>query len=216
MSLPFTHDQFLGVFGAYNAAVWPAVVLLWLLTAAGVLQLARGRGNSRFLAALLSIQWLWSGAVYHLGYFTAINPAARLFGIVFILEAALIAWSGFVRAQWDFVWGAGRGLKGGLAVFFTVYALTYPFLALASGLHWPQAPTFGVPCPTTLLTVGLLLSVERDGLWVVSAIPLAWSAIAGISALQLGVLPDLALLLGGAALLVQILIPRVLSRARAD
>jgi hypothetical protein len=215
MSLPFTHDQFLSVFGAYNSALWPAVVALWLLTAAGVLQLARGRGNSRFLAALLSIQWLWSGAVYHLGYFTAINPAARLFGIVFILEAALIAWFGFVGPRFDFVWGAGRGLQGGLGVFFTVYALAYPFLALASGLHWPRTPTFGVPCSTTLLTVGLLLSIERARLRGVSVIPLAWSVIAGTSALQLGVLPDLALLLGGAVLLVQLLVPRVLTGTRA-
>ena len=28
MPLPFTHDQFLDVFGAYNRALWPAVILI--------------------------------------------------------------------------------------------------------------------------------------------------------------------------------------------
>ncbi len=37
MNLPFSHDAFLDVFGAYNTALWPAVVALWLATAAAVL-----------------------------------------------------------------------------------------------------------------------------------------------------------------------------------
>jgi len=46
MNLPFSHDAFLDVFGAYNAAVWPAVMLLWLVTAGVVFALFRtGRLN---------------------------------------------------------------------------------------------------------------------------------------------------------------------------
>ena len=33
MRLPFTHDEFLDVFGAYNTLLWPLEVILWLLTA---------------------------------------------------------------------------------------------------------------------------------------------------------------------------------------
>ncbi|HZD54130.1 MAG TPA: DUF6064 family protein, partial [Woeseiaceae bacterium] len=38
-----------------------------------------------------------------------------------------------------------------------VYALSYPLLAMAGVHARPRTPTFGVPCPTTLMTVGYLL-----------------------------------------------------------
>ena len=214
MNLPFTHDQFLDVFAAYNSTLWPAALVLWLLTAGTVAWLATGRAAGRALAALLAVHWLWSGAVYHLGYFTTINPAARLFGLAFILEAGLIAWFGLVRSRLQFRWGRDRGVRGGLAVFFSVYALAYPLLILATGLTWPRMPAFGVPCPTTLLTVGVLLSADTTPR-MLGIIPLAWCFIGGSAALLLGVVPDLGLILAGAALLIELVAPRVLSRARA-
>ena len=62
MNLPFSHDAFLDVFGAYNAAVWPAVMLLWLVTAGVVFALFRtGRLNGQALFWLLALHWAWSG-----------------------------------------------------------------------------------------------------------------------------------------------------------
>jgi len=43
MQLPFTHDQFLDVFAAYNRTLWPAAALLWIATAAAVVQWLRSR-----------------------------------------------------------------------------------------------------------------------------------------------------------------------------
>jgi hypothetical protein len=215
MSLPFTHEQFLDVFGAYNSALWPAVGALWLLTAAVVVRFGWRPMSSRLLAGLLAIHWLWSGAVYHLGYLAAINPAARIFGTVFLIEAGLFAWLGIIRPRLEFVWNRGRGLRGGLAAFFIVYALAYPFLVLASGLHWPRMPSFGLPCPTTLLTIGFLLSLAPASFRGLSVVPLAWSVIGGSAAILLGVLPDFALLLAVAVLLLEVLVPRLLTGARA-
>jgi len=215
MSLPFTHEQFLDAFGTYNSALWPAVLALWLLTALALVLLARDRANPRLVAALLAIHWLWSGAVYHLGYFGAINPAARLFGILFIVQACLFLWLGVLRPRFQVVWRGSHGVRGTLALFFTLYALAYPFLVLATGLHWPRAPLFGVPCPTTLLTVGFLLLVEPGKLRGLSVIPAAWCFVAGSAALVLGVLPDLVLLFGGLVLLTQLFAPRRLADARA-
>ena len=214
MSLPFTHDQFLDDFAAYNSALWPSVVILWLLTAAAVGWMASGRVGGRWIAWLLALHWLWAGAVYHLGYFAEINPAARMFGIAFIFQAVLFVWFGLTRSRLEFRWGSGRGLRSGLAVFFSVYALAYPILIVATGLDWPRMPAFGVPCPTTLLTVGLLLSVQSVPR-IVGVIPLAWCVIGGSAALLLGVIPDFALLLAGVTLLVDLVAPQVLSRVRA-
>jgi hypothetical protein len=215
MSLPFTHDQFLDVFAAYNSGLWFAAAILWLLTAGAVGWLATGRAGCRWISALLVVHWLWSGAVYHLTYFVEINPAARIFGIAFIVEAGLFAWSGLVRSQFGFQWTRAGGVRNILAVVFSVYAVAYPLLVLTAGLGWPRMPAFAVPCPTTLLTVGLLLSAQSGRTRMVAIIPLTWCFIAGSAALVLGVPPDLALLLAGFALLVDLFTPRALSRLRA-
>ena len=215
MSLPFTHDQFLEVFAAYNSGLWFAAAILWLLTAGAVVWLASGRAGGLWIGALLVVHWLWSGAVYHLGYFAEINPAARMFGIAFIVEAGLLVWSGFVRSQFVFQWTRSRGVRNIFAVFFSVYAVTYPLLVWTAGLGWPRMPVFAVPCPTTLLTVGLLLSAQSGLTRTVAIIPLMWCFIAGSAALVLGVPPDLALLLAGFALLVALFGAPASSRLRA-
>lgn len=212
MSLPFTHKQFLDVFGAYNSALWPAAVGLWLLTAAAIILLATGRTASRSVAALLALHWLWSGAVYHLGYFSIINPAARAFGVLFVLEAVFLLWFGVVRGWLVFAWG--RSPRQVLSVFLCLYALAYPLLAFAIGMGWPRLPTFGVPCPTALLTVGLLLTVEPGHLRGLGIIPLIWTAVGGSAAFVLDMRPDLMLPAAGVVLFVYLLAPRLLSPTR--
>src|SRR4029077_11640490 len=43
MRLPFTKDQFFDVFAAYNGALWPAVVALWLASTLTCVWLATSR-----------------------------------------------------------------------------------------------------------------------------------------------------------------------------
>ena len=121
MQLPFTHDQFLDVFGAYNRALWLAAVLTWTLTAAAIVALyRRGSSASRLVAAVLAFHWGWAGIAYHLAFFRRINPAATLFGAVFILQAALFVWRGVFGSQLTFqttasFWGR---VGGGLIAIF--------------------------------------------------------------------------------------------------
>ena len=208
MPLPFTHDQFLDVFGTYNNALWPAEVVLWIATAIVAALLASGRPVSRSVSWLLAFHWLVAGAVYHLMYFRAINPAALAFGVAFLIQAALLAGFGAIRPRLTFERGTKPRHFLGLAL--VVYAMAYPALVLASGLHWPRLPLFAVPCPTTLLTIGCLLMVPPRQARVLSVIPILWSGIAGASALALGVIPDLMLLVAGVLLLVHVAWPRVL------
>lgn len=213
MRLPFTHEQFLDVLAAFNTAWWPAALALWLLTAAVLAAHLAGRANGRVVAGLLALHWAWSGAVYHLGYFVAINPAARIFGALFLLEAVLLVWFGVVRGTPVFTWGRAR--RQLLAALFVLYGLAYPLLTLASGLTWPRMPAFGVPCPSTLLTIGLLLALEPRRLRGLAVIPLLWAVVGGSAAVLLHVLPDFALLAGGAVLLLYVAAPGVLDRPRA-
>ena len=39
--MPFSHEQFLDVFAAYNQKLWPFAILLWLLTLGALFHLWR-------------------------------------------------------------------------------------------------------------------------------------------------------------------------------
>jgi hypothetical protein len=199
MRPPFSAAQFFQVFAAYNTALWPAVLALWLASVATVLALVRGRPSDRWLAGLLAVLWAWGGVAYHAAFFSRINPAARLFAALFVIEALVflrMAGAGTLRFGW------GRSPRHLLAAALLVCALAYPGLAVASGHPYPATPTFGVPCPTTLFTGGLLLAARpRVPRWPV-VVPVVWSAIGGSAALLLGVTPDLMLFPAGAALAV--------------
>jgi hypothetical protein len=213
MRLPFTHEQFLDVFGAYNGALWPLAAILWVLTAAALWLLTSGRPVSRRVAVLLAIHWLMSGAVYHLLYFRVINAAALVFAIAFIVEGVQFLWFGAVRSRISFE--RGRSPRHMLGLVLALYGLAYPAFAVASGLEWPRLPLFAVPCPTTLVTAGCLLMAPSSQARGLAIIPILWAAIGGSAALTLGVTPDLMLFAAGALLLVHLLTPRVLDPARA-
>lgn len=206
MSLPFTHDQFLDLFGEYNRALWPAAVLLWLATLGALVMLYRGRpGASRVLAALLAVHWAWAGAVYHLAYFRRINPAAMLFGIVFLVEAGLLVWRGVLRADVHFTLSPRIWSRVGIGLI--LYALAYPVLGLLSGLRYPRLPTFGVPCPTTILTAGVLLLLSRRDARLLGWIPVLWAGVGGSAAFVLGIRADLALPLAAILILCYMFLP---------
>jgi uncharacterized protein DUF6064 len=205
--LPFTDQQFLDVFGAYNAVAWPVAVALWLVTLACVVRLVRGQARPVTLSALAAIHWAWSGLVYHGLFFTVINPAAWVFAAMFLLEAFAFVWFGIVRRTLLFAWG--RTVRHAAAGALFVYALGYPFLVLASGHDLPRAPLFAVPCPTTLFTAALLLTAVRPAPVLAFVIPVIWAAIAGTAAIALGVTPDLMLFVAAVCLVVFVSLPFV-------
>ena len=205
MSLPFSSDAFFDVFGQYNRALWPGVVALWLAAALGLAAVALMGPHRRAdlgATALLVALWLWSGAVYHAGYFTAINPAAWIFAAAFLAEAGLLAWWGGVRRQLSFGSASMAARIGGIGL--ALYALAYPTVSAGLGHPYPKTPTFGVPCPTTIFTVGLLLTCDRPPS-IVAIVPLAWSVIGGSASLFLGVPADYVLLACGPVLAGRVL-----------
>lgn len=207
MTLPFTQHEFFAVFGAYNAALWPFALALWLASAAAlalVLRRVHGDRGDRAVSALLAAHWAWSGVAYHIAFFARINPAAWLFGALFLVQALLFAASAAGRLP--LAYGRSRPAARLAGTVLVGCGLAYPLFTL-TGVHaWPETPTFGVPCPTTLVTAGFLLlttPVRRAFL----VIPLLWSLIGGSAALLLGVWTDLALLAAFLALSVALLAP---------
>jgi hypothetical protein len=197
MALPFSHDAFLDVFGAYNAAWWPFALLLWIATLAAAYQwLTAGRFPLRALYLLLAVHWAWSGIVYHWWYFQPINPAAALFGAGFVIQAVIFGWLAVVSRGDASLRRDARSVVAGLLVF---YGLLYPLVGLSLGLQFPRLPLFAVPCPTALVTAGWLVGTKGvprlANVW-----PLAWSVIGSSAAFALGIRADLALVIAAAAL----------------
>jgi hypothetical protein len=151
--------------------------------------------------ALLAFLWLWMAVVYHALYFRSINPAASVFAAIFLLQAALLAWT--VRTPGSIQ--PDRSLQGILGLALVVYALLlYPIVGAAVGHAYPANPTFGLPCPTTLFTMGILLWA-RPTRPALLFMPILWSIVGLTAALRLGVLEDSALAvsaIAGVALIV--------------
>ncbi|OGA60781.1 MAG: hypothetical protein A3G81_23670 [Betaproteobacteria bacterium RIFCSPLOWO2_12_FULL_65_14] len=199
MALPFSREQFFEVFTRYNDAVWPAQFLLYAAALSALaLVLARQRHAGRAASALLALLWAWMAVVYHLVYFREVNPAATLFGAAFLLAAALFAWHGVVRGKLQFAWALDTRSAAGLLL--VAYGLVfYPALAWLLGHRYPAMPTFGLPCPTTLFTLGLLTLMRPPYPRSVFIVPLAW-VLVGVQAVFLfGLYEDIGLLAAGAA-----------------
>ena len=197
--LPFNEEQFLRVFADYNRAVWPAQPVLYSAALLTVFAVVRGRAYAgRVAGVVLALLWVWMGVVYHLTFFTSINRAAYVFGALFVLQALLF-----------FVWGVQKppggfrlraDLYGTTAATLLVYSLVaYPALGHLLGREYPSAPTFGLPCPTTIYTFGLLLCVEGRVPLRLLPIPLGWSLLGTAAASALGITEDYGLVVAGLA-----------------
>jgi hypothetical protein len=197
MNLPFSTEQFLAVFEQYNLTVWPVQVALNLLALTViVLALKRITGSDKIIAGILAFFWIWIGWAYHYMFFSAINPAANVFAALNILQGVVFLYYGIARQKLSFkVRWDSYGYAG--AAFMLYALLIYPLLGLALGHVYPRSPTFGLPCPTTIFTFGLLLWSGPKVPKIIFIVPFLWSLIGSSAALTLGVREDTGLLVAG-------------------
>jgi hypothetical protein len=194
MDLPFTTKQFLAVFEQYNEAVWPFQIILNLLALGClILSIKRIRHSDKIIPGILTFFWLWIGIVYHLVFFSSINPAAKVFGVVNVLQGLVFLYFGVFKARLSFQFRTDvYGITGSLLILYALIA--YPSLGYSLGHVYPKAPTFGLPCPTTIFTFGLLLWTSSRIPKVVLLVPIVWSMIGFSAALTMGMHEDIGLL----------------------
>ena len=197
MAIPFTVEQFYEVFGTYNVAVWPAQLLLGLLgMVAVVLALAPRRGCGVAVSAILGILWVWIAVAYRLAFFTRISPPAYGFAALSAAGAAVFIWQGVIRRRLAFKWASD--LKSAAGAMLIVYALAvYPVWSIYAGHPYPEMPTFGLPCPTTIFTIGLLCFAVPPTPRSPLIVPVLWCLVGAQAAFLLGVQPDLGLIPSG-------------------
>lgn len=215
MQTPFTVDQFMEVMLRYNHAVWPVQIALYLLAAALVyLAFRSADGSDPWVAGILAFLWAWMGIAYHWVFFTAINPAAWAFGAFFVLQAIVFLVVGVFGRHLSFAFEAdGFGVMG--AVFLAYALVLYPIFGAMAGHPFPDGPTFGLPCPTTIATFGVLLWASRRVPPAVLIIPLVWSMIGTVAALQFGIAEDYGLPVAGVVGTILVLMKNRRTRAGA-
>jgi len=115
---------------------------------------------------------------------------------LFILQSLLFFVLGVVKSKLTFKFKTN--IFGITGILFILYALiVYPILGYIFGHIYPEAPTFGAPCPTIIFTFGLLLLVPVKIPKYLLIIPLIWSLIGFSAAVNLQIKEDFGLVVAG-------------------
>lgn len=197
MKIPFTTEEFLNIFERYNETVWPLQVIFFAMGLFAVLSIFRkGQYTNTIAFSFLAFIWIWMGVVYHLVFFSHINKAANIFGVLFIIQGFLFLYFGVYKQMISLE--ARPDVSRALGIIILLYALIlYHAAGLFLGHVYPSAPTFGVPCPTAIFTFGILLFSQYRVPWYMVIIPLLWSVIGLSAAITLSMPEDFGLVVAG-------------------
>ncbi|MCF7885163.1 MAG: DUF6064 family protein [Candidatus Marinimicrobia bacterium] len=197
--MPFNVEQFLEVIKNYNLAIGILpVVIAFSLGILAIWELVKKKKHAdKLINNILAVFWIWNGAVYHLGFFLKINPAARIFGILFIIQGLLFLYYGNFTSKLQYTFR--KGVYYTIAWVLIVYAiLIYNILSPFLGHVYPVAPLFGIaPCPTTIFTLGILIFTNEKMPKVILIVPFIWSLIGGSASILFGIYEDILLLISG-------------------
>lgn len=198
--IPYSLEVFFAVLAEYNGAVWPVAAIAWVLGVASVVMAVRGSGGA--VAAVLVFAWAWTGAIYHLVFFTDIDFWSYGFGALFIVQSLLMAWAGLVRGQLCLRFHRCSAGWAGLILAVTGLVVT-PVVGLMLDRELAEIAVFGVaPAPTVIVTLGLLLLAQPASPWHLFILPTVWCVIGGAVAIELPIPEDLVLIAAGVVALV--------------
>ena len=113
-----------------------------------------------------------------------------------MLEGVLLVLLGVVGGKVVFRPASGAGAWAGVGLL-SFSLIVYPIWGYFLGQRFPAFPTFGLPCPTTIFSIGVLMFAERAGIRVLLIVPVLWTFIGLVAAFSLGVTEDLSLLVAG-------------------
>ncbi len=195
MNMPFTTSEFIGVFEKYNTTVFPMQLVFLLLGLFALIQIhSRSLVKNRFIAALLGLLWIWNGLVYHIVFFTAINKAAYLFGILFLVQGIFFLFEASFRKKLFFEFnGKSQGYIGYILALTGIFI--YPLISFVTTKSFNETISLGLPCPTTIFTFGLLMLTTISLPRYLLIIPTLWAIIGFMAALNFGIYQDVLLLL---------------------
>lgn len=205
--MPFTLEEFLGIFETFNHAIFPLQIIMYVVAVGMlVISIIRTRKYDMFIPIILGLIWIFVGLTYHILSFSSINNAAFIFGIAFIVAGILLIMNSFSKQTLKF----GNTINlfsivGWIYIFYSM--IMYPIWGLSFGHGYPEVPLFGVvPCPVVIFTMGIFLLSRSKIAWYLWLIPSIWSIIGGSAAIKLEITQDFGLIVAGLGGLILILI----------
>src|SRR4029453_10796042 len=126
--LLFSSHTYYRLFETYNAAIWPAQILVAVLGIAILVLLRRGTpGASRGISAIPAAGWLWTGLAFLAKRYAAINWSAMDFAWAFGVEAAMLFGLGVGRGRLSFQRPTNLPSRVGLGIFlFALLVMPLP------------------------------------------------------------------------------------------
>ncbi len=101
-----------------------------------------------------------------------------------------------VRRKLAFGWVLGlKSVAGAVLIVFAL--VVYPVWSAYAGHPYPATPTFGLPCPTTIFTIGVLCFAVPPTPRSPLIVPVLWCFVGAQAAFVLGVTADLGLVAAG-------------------
>lgn len=186
LALPYDVDVFFAAMARSNAGWWPAPLvgaLAALVAVALVLRPPPGRERlaARLIGLVLAGFALWVGAVHQLGLMATFDFMAPVYGWAWIAHALAVAAAVTVAGGVRF---RRRDRRDTLGLALALVAIVaYPVAVVALGQDWRAVPLVGTaPDSTALFTAGLALTARGPGRLALVVLPLAWAAVAALSA----------------------------------
>ena len=189
MKPPFTSEQFFKVFENYNAFVFPAqYVFIFFGILALILLFSDKKHKNMFTGTLLGVFWIWMGLAYYLTFFTGISKAGIGFALLFLFEGIYLIYATF-RLKIEFTFK--RSVSNYLALFFIIFGIfLYPIIGYIRGEELLRTISLGLPCPTTIFTLGFLMFCKDKAARTLIIIPTVWSIIGISAALNFNITQD--------------------------
>ena len=131
MTFPFTQEQFLTIFSQYNLAVFPLQIVFIILDIVALWFIVKKSPISdRIILLILIFFWFSDENVYHILFFSSINPLAYALGIMCIHRSVsssfylgIIERAGWIQPD------KGHVLPPLIGLIFIVYAMIiYPVI----------------------------------------------------------------------------------------
>jgi uncharacterized protein DUF6064 len=203
-------DPLLALFAEYNPAIWPIQLVAYVAAALliGLVIVRPSRLADRLVSGFLAAVWLFIGMVFHAQFVREMDATQSVINAAaFVGQGVLLL--AFGVASDRIAYRPARTVSSMLGWAAIGYALVvYPLIGIALGHPYPQAPLFGAaPCPTTIVSFGLLLLARPPLPKVLLIVPLAWAFVATPAAVGRGILEDVALL-GVALVAVAVIVAR--------
>jgi len=201
MKTPFSTEQFFHVFEQYNLTIFPAQIIIALLGLGAMLLLySKASLKNKLIGIFLGILWMWTGLIYHIAFFSKINPASYLFGDLFILQGILILFNTFKNRLHFSIEPTIKGFTG---YFFILFGLViYPLIGLISVGLFIKMISLGLPCPTVIFTLGFFILTKNYMPKYLLIIPTLWGLVGLSAVVNFGVYQDVMILISAISAIV--------------